>query len=70
MAMTNSQGYFCDVPCGMMNSRCENFFRAGCASAGMKLRPNTEYPEYHKVHIMKDGEEDGFIQKTNPGSDQ
>ena len=51
MAKTNVKGYFCDVPCGMMNSKCQNFFSAGCASAGIPLKPNTEYPEYTKVTV-------------------
>ena len=51
MAKTNAKGYFCDFPCGMMNSRCQNFFRAGCATAGIPLKANTEYPEYKRVHV-------------------
>lgn len=54
MAKTNSKGYFCDVPCGFMNSMCQNFFCAGCASAGMKLAPNTEYPEIERVEKDQD----------------
>ncbi len=54
MAKTNSIGYFCDIPCGFQNSKCKNFFCAGCASAGMPLRPNTEYPEFTKAHVNED----------------
>lgn len=50
MAKTNKYGYFCDVPCGFSNEKCQIFFCAGCASAGMKLAPNTEYPEYTIKH--------------------
>lgn len=57
MARTNSNGYFCDFPCGFRNAKCQNFFCAGCASAGMPLQPNTEYPEYTKVHMNEDGTE-------------
>lgn len=57
MAKTNDKGYFCDVPCGFMNSRCQNFFRKGCASAGMRLIPNTEYPEYTRVYVEKERNE-------------
>ncbi len=49
MAKTNAKGYFCDYPCGFSQCKCQLFFRAGCASAGMPLIPNTEYPEYTKV---------------------
>lgn len=52
MAKTNSKGYFCDVPCGFMNSMCQNFFCAGCASAGIKLAPNTEYPDVKRVNTI------------------
>lgn len=45
MARTNKKGYFCDYPCGFRNPNCRIFFTAGCASAGIPLRPNTEYPE-------------------------
>lgn len=57
MAKTNDKGYFCDVPCGFMNSKCQNFFCAGCASAGIRLAPNTEYPEYKKVHVDENTKE-------------
>lgn len=58
MAKTNAKGYFCDYPCGMLNSKCKNFFCAGCASAGIPLKANTEYPEYTRVHVDKEtGEE-------------
>lgn len=51
MAKTNARGYFCDVPCGFLKSKCKNFFCAGCASAGIPLAPNTEYPEYKRVKM-------------------
>lgn len=56
MAKTNNKGYFCDVPCGFMNAECVNFFCAGCASAGMPLSPNTEYPDVKKMRRGEDGE--------------
>lgn len=56
MAKTNEKGYFCDYPCGLMNARCENFFCAGCASAGMRLAPNTEYPEVKVMQLGDDGQ--------------
>lgn len=46
---TNDKGYFCDIPCGLLNSDCQNFFCAGCATAGMRLKPNTEYPDVRLV---------------------
>ncbi len=49
MAKTNAKGFFCDYPCGFSQSKCQLFFCAGCASAGMPLSPNTEYPEYSKI---------------------
>lgn len=49
MAKTNAKGYFCDYPCGFSQSKCQNFFCAGCASVRMPLRPNTEYPKYTKI---------------------
>ena len=55
MAKTNSKGFFCDVPCGMMNAVCENFFCAGCASAGIRLLPNAEYPDVKKMRRGEDG---------------
>ncbi len=51
MAKTNAKGYFCDYPCVFLHSKCQNFFCSGCASAGMPLSPNTEYPEYTKVSL-------------------
>lgn len=54
MAKTNSKGYFCNIPCGFRNSKCQNFFCAGCASAGMRLKPNTEYPDVKVVHDSPD----------------
>ena len=53
MAKTNNQGYFCDIPCGFRNDKCQNFVCAGCASAGMRLLPNTEYPEFKKINNWK-----------------
>ena len=57
MAKTNANGYFCDCSCGMMNSKCTLFFRAGCPASGRRLEPNTEYPEYIRVHVDADGNE-------------
>lgn len=57
MAKTNENGYFCDYPCGLRNSKCQHFFRAGCATAGMPLQANTEYPEAIRVHVDKYGRE-------------
>lgn len=57
MAKTNAKGYFCDFPCGFRQLKCENFFCAGCASAGIPLQPNTDYPEYTKVHVDETGRE-------------
>ena len=51
MAKTNARGYFCDVACGFLNPCCKIFFGAGCAAAGMPLKPNTEYPEYKRVKV-------------------
>ena len=57
MAKTNAKGYFCDTPCGLMNSKCQNFFCAGCATGGIPLLPNTEYPEYTRVHVNQNSNE-------------
>lgn len=54
MAKTNSKGYFCDFPCGFRNIKCQNFFCGGCASAGMRLAPNTEYPHVKLVSAKKE----------------
>ena len=51
MAKTNEKGYFCDQPCGFRNPNCRLFFAAGCASAGMRLQPNTEYPEVKMIKV-------------------
>lgn len=56
MAKTNAKGFFCDHHCGFMNSNCQNFFCAGCASAGMKLQPNTEYPDVKVMQLGSDGQ--------------
>ena len=60
MAKTNAKGFFCDHPCGFMSSKCQNFFCAGCASAGMKLHPNTEYPD---VKVMQLGSDSQYHEK-------
>ena len=57
MAKTNSQGYFCDHPCGFMNAKCKNAFNGGCASAGMRLAANTEYPHVKFVRVDENGNE-------------
>ena len=49
MAKTNAKGYFFVFFCGFSQSKCQLFFCVGCASAGMPLSPNTEYPEYSKI---------------------
>ena len=54
MAKTNSKGYFCDIPCGFQNSKCQNFLCARCATAVMRLKPNTEYPDVKVVHNSRD----------------
>lgn len=48
MAKTNSKGFFCDHPCGCASIKCQICFCAGCATGGIPLIPNTEYPEYTK----------------------
>lgn len=40
-----------------MNSKCQNFFRGGYASAGIPLEPNMEYPEVIRVHVNNDRHE-------------
>ncbi len=49
MAKTNARGFFCDYPCGCTQSKCQICFCAGCATGGIRLSPDTEYPEYTKV---------------------
>lgn len=56
MAKTNAKGFFCDFPCGMLNSNCNIFLCKGCATGGVPLKPNTEYPEYKRVHVDEKGE--------------
>ena len=48
MAKTNSEGFFCDQPCGGKNVKCQICLCAGCATGGTPLIPNIEYPEYKK----------------------
>ncbi len=57
MAKTNAKGFFCDYPCGFSQSKCQIFFCAGCASGGIPLKPNTEYPEYRKCSDTATSEE-------------